>query len=67
MRFYCKGRGVLLCSERALCVSVDCNNSAGSWHLELEVCIMWHRIESSECGSSEQRVITTVERDYIED
>ena len=67
MRFCYEGRGVLLCSERALCVSIDCNNSARSWHLELEVCIMWYRIESSKWGLSEQRVITTVERDYIED
>ena len=67
MRFCCEGRGVLLCSERALCVSIDCNNSARSWHLELEVCIMRYRIESSKCGSPEQRVMTTAERDYIED
>ena len=67
MHFCCEGRGVLLCSERALYVSIDCNNSARSWHLELEVCIMWYRIESSECSSSEQRVITTAEQDYIED
>ena len=67
MRFCYEGRGVLLCSERALCVSIDCNNSARSWHLELEVCIMRYRIESSECGSPEQRVITTAERDYIEE
>ena len=67
MRFCCEGRGVLLCSERAICVSIDCNNSARSWHLELEVCIMRYRIESSKCGSPEQRVITTAERDYIED
>ena len=28
---------------------------------------VWYRIESSECGSSEQCVVTTVERDDIED
>ena len=67
MGFCCEGRGVLLCSERALCVSIDCNNSARSWHLELKVCIMRYRIESSECGSPEQHVITTMEWDYIED
>ena len=67
MRFYCEGHGVLLCSERALRVSIDYNNSARSWHLELEVCIMRYRIESSKCSSPEQRVITTTERDYIED
>ena len=49
---------MLLCSERSICVSIDCNNSARSWHLELEVCIMRYRIESSKCGSPEQRVIT---------
>ena len=67
MRFRCEGRSVLLRSERALCVSIDYNNPARSWHLELEVCIMQYRIESSKCSSPEQRVITTAERDYIED
>ena len=67
MRFCYKGRGVLLYSERALCVSIDCNNSMRSWHLELEVCIMWYRIESRKCGSPEQCMTTTAERDYIED
>ena len=52
---------MLLCLERALCVSIDYNNSARSWHLELEVCIMRYRIESSKCGSPEQRVITTAD------
>ena len=67
MRFCCEDRSVLLYSERALCVSIDNNNSARSWHLELEVCIMWYRIESSKCGSPEQCMITTAERDYIKD
>ena len=58
---------MLLCSERALCVSIDCNNSARSWHLELEVCIMRYRIESGKCGSSEQCVIATAEGDDVED
>ena len=67
MRFCYEGRSVLLRSERVLCVSIDCNNPTRSWHLELEVCVMRYRIESSKCGLPEQRVITTVERDYIED
>ena len=50
--FCCKGRGVLVSTEGALCISIDCYNTAGSGHLELEVGIVWHRIESSECGSS---------------
>ena len=67
MRFYCEGCGVLLCSERALYVSIDYNNPARSWHLELDVCIMRYHIESRKCGSPEQCMRTTVERDYIED
>ena len=58
---------MLLCSERALYVSVDCNNSAGSWHLELEICIMRYRIESRKCDSPEQCMVATAERDYVED
>ena len=50
--FCCKGRSVLLHTEEALCISIDCYNTAGSGHLELEVGIVRHRIESSECGSS---------------
>ena len=38
-----------------------------SWHLELEVGIMWYRIESRKCGSSEQCVIATAEGDDIKD
>ena len=67
MCFCCEGRSVLLRAERAVYVSVDCYDPARSWHLELEVCIVWYRIESSECGSSKQCVITTTERDGIED
>ena len=67
MRFCCEGHSVLLRSERVLCVSINCNNPTRSWHLELEVCIMRYPIESRKCGSPEQCMITTVERDYIED
>ena len=67
MRFRCEGRSVLLRSERALYVSINCNDPLRSWHLELEVCIMRYRIESRKCGSPEQCMITTTERNYIED
>ena len=50
--FCCEGRSVLLRTERALCVSIDCYNPARSWHLELEVCVVRHRVELSECSSS---------------
>ena len=65
--FCCDGRRVLLRTERALCVSINCYNPARSWHFELDVCIMQYCIESGECGSSEQRMIATVEGDDIED
>ena len=38
-----------------------------SWHIELEVCVMRYRIEFCKCGSPEQCVIATAERDDIED
>ena len=67
LHFCCEGRSVLLRTEQALCVSINCYNPARSWHFELEVCIMRYRIESGKCGSPEQCIITTAERDYIED
>ena len=63
----CKGRSVLFRTERAFCVPIYCYDPARSWHLELEVCIMRYRIEFRKCGSPEQCMIATAERDYIED
>ena len=65
--FCCEGRSVLLRTEGALCVSIDCDDPSRSWHLELDICIMRYRIESRKCGSSEQCVIATAEWDYVED
>ena len=67
MYFRCKGRRVLLHSEGAFGVSIDRNYSSRARHLEIKVCVMRYRIELSECGSPEQCVITTAERDYVED
>ena len=67
MYFRCKGRLVLLRSEGAFGVSIDRNYSSRAWYLELKVCVVWYRIELGECGSPEQCVITTAERDYVED
>ena len=64
--FYCEGRSVLLRTERALYVSINCYNPARSWHFELEVCVMRYRIESSKCGSSEQCMIDAAEGDDVE-
>ena len=65
--FRCKGHRVLLRSERAFGVSIDRNYSSRAWHLELKVCVVRYRIEPGKCGSPEQCVITTAERDYVED
>ena len=65
--FYCEGSGVLLGTEGAFSVSIDCYDAAWSGHLELEISIVWHRVESSKCGSSQQCMIATAEGDDIED
>ena len=65
--FRCEGRRVLLRTEGAFDVSVDRDYSSRAWHLELEICVVRHRIELCECGSSEQCMIATAERDYVED
>ena len=62
----CQGRGVLLGTEGALRISIDCYDTARSGHLELKVGIVGHRIATSKCGSSEQCVITTAEGDDVE-
>ena len=67
MYFGRKGHSVFLCTERAVHIPVDCYDPVRAWHLELELCIVWYRIESSKCGSSEQGMVTTSERDDIED
>ena len=65
--FRCESRRVLLRAEGAFGVSVDRNYSSRAWHLELEICVVRHRIELCECGSFEQGMIATAKRDYIED
>ena len=58
---------MLLGTEGAFRVSIDCYDTAWSGHLEFEINIVWHRIGSSKCSSSEQCVIATAEGDDIED
>ena len=65
--FRFKSRRVLLCTDGAFGVSIDRDYTSRAWHLELEICVVRHRIELCECGSSEQGVIATAKRDYIED
>ena len=45
--FCCQCHGVLLRAEGVLRISIDCYDTAGSVHLELEIGIVWHRIEST--------------------
>ena len=58
---------MFLRSEGAFRVSIDRDDSTRAWHLELKVCIMRHRVEFCEHGSSEQSVIATAEWDDVED
>ena len=58
---------MLLRSERAFGVSIDRNDSSRAWHLELEVCVVRHRVELCKRGLSEQSVLAAAERDYVED
>ena len=67
MYFCRKGRNMFFCTERAVHIPVDCYDPARAWHLELEVCVVWYRIESSKCVSSKQCVVSTAERDDVED
>ena len=65
--FRCESRRMLLRTEGAFGVSVDRNDSSRAWHLELEVCVVRHRVELCERGTSEQGMIAAAERDYVED
>ena len=67
MYFCRKGRSVLFCTEGAFRISIDCYEAAWTGHLELEISIVWHRVESSKCGSSKQCVIAVAKGDNIED
>ena len=58
---------MFLRSEGALGVSIDRDDSSRAWHLELEVCIMRHRVELCKRGTSEQGMIAAAERNYVED
>ena len=58
---------MFLRSEGAFSVSVDRDDSSRAWHLELEECVVRHRVELRERGTSEQGMIAAAERDYVED
>ena len=58
---------MLLSTEGAFRVSIDCYDAAWTGHLELEISVVWHRVESSTRRSSEQCVVAAAEGDDIED
>ena len=58
---------MLLSTEGAFHVSIDCYDATWTGHLELEISVVWHRVESSKRGSSEQCVVAAAERNDIED
>ena len=66
--YFCReSRCMFLRSEGVFHVSIHRDDSTRAWHLELKVCIMWYHVEFCKRGSSEQSVIATAERDYVED
>ena len=58
---------MFLRAERTFSVSVDRDDSSRAWHLELEVCVVRHRVELCKRGPSEQSMIAVAERNYVED
>ena len=56
---------MLFGTEATFSVSIDCYDAMWTGHLELTVGIMWHRVESSERGSSDQCLIITMKRDDV--
>ena len=58
---------MLLCSEGAFTIAIDCYDAAWTRHLELEISIVWYYVESSKRGSPEQCVVAAAEGDDIKD
>ena len=66
--YFChEGCRMLFCLKGAVHISVDSDDPTRSRHLELEICVVRHRIESCKCGLPEQCVVATAERDDVED
>ena len=58
---------MLLGMEGAFRVSIDCYDATWSGHLELEISIVWHCVESSKCNSPQQCVLAAAEGHDIKD
>ena len=57
---------MLLYLEGAFSIAIDCYDAAWTGHLELEISIVWHCVESSKRGSSEQCLIAASEWSDVE-
>ena len=58
---------MLLCSEGAFPVAIDCYDAAWAGHLKLEISVVWHCVESNKHCSSEQCVVAAAQGDDVED
>ena len=58
---------MLFGTEGAFSFAINCYDAEWTGHLELKISVMWHRIESSKRGSSEQCMIAAAKRDDIKD
>ena len=58
---------MLLGTEGAFRISIDCYDVAWAGHLELEISVVWHFVESSKRYSSEQCVVAATEWGDVED
>ena len=65
--FCCYGSDVFVGAEGRFGLAMNHDDAAWTGHFELTVGIMWHRIESSERGSSEECLVITAEGDDFED
>ena len=58
---------MLLYSEGAFRIAIDCYDAAWTGHLELGISIVWHCVKSSKRRSSEQCVVAAAEGDDVKD
>ena len=58
---------MLLCLEGVLSIAIDCYDATRTGHLELEISIVWHCVESSKRSSTEQCMIAAAEWGDVED
>ena len=58
---------MLFGTEGAFGFAINCYDAAPTGHLGPKISVVWHRVESSKRGSSEQCVVAAAEGDDIED